>query len=262
MAPNIVRFDEHCSSTRIVFVSSDDSADASADAPTPPAAPDAEPGRDRRRRDGGARRGRRRRPEHARGRRPPRHRARRRCTRTSPARTSCSRRWSTGSRPTCRRSAVGNGPWQEQLKDAIRAHPQRLGRPSRPRPRLARNSPDRPERAASGSTGCSASCATPACPDQVIAYAVDILPLYGTATAYEESLYTAKELPDHGAQYIAELRVVLPLAAGRPLPAHRRAGGAADERGRARRALRVRAGRAGAGDRDDEGLTPTARGVN
>ena len=43
-------------------------------------------------------------------------------------------------------------------------------------------------------------------PDNVIAYAVDILPLYAIATAYEESLYTAKELPDSGAEYIAELR--------------------------------------------------------
>jgi hypothetical protein len=43
-------------------------------------------------------------------------------------------------------------------------------------------------------------------PDPVIAYAVDILPLYANATAYEESLYTAKELPDSGAEYIAQLR--------------------------------------------------------
>ena len=43
-------------------------------------------------------------------------------------------------------------------------------------------------------------------PEQVIAYAVDILPLYANATAYEESLYRALGLPDQGEEYIAELR--------------------------------------------------------
>ena len=43
-------------------------------------------------------------------------------------------------------------------------------------------------------------------PDQVIAYAADILPLYATATAYEESMYTAKKFPDGGAEFIAEMR--------------------------------------------------------
>ena len=40
-------------------------------------------------------------------------------------------------------------------------------------------------------------------PDQVCAYAVDILPLYATATAYEESLHAAK---DDDENFIEELQ--------------------------------------------------------
>ena len=56
---------------------------------------------------------------------------------------------------------VGNGPWQEQLKDAIRASAE-ASPPiaTSPGPRSA---PSRPARTpCAGSTACSASCATPA----------------------------------------------------------------------------------------------------
>lgn len=44
-------------------------------------------------------------------------------------------------------------------------------------------------------------------PDQVAAYACDLLPLYATATAYEESLYASAQItPTDLAGYIAEMR--------------------------------------------------------
>jgi len=102
-------------------------------------------------------------------------------------------------------AAVGNGPWQEQLKNAIRgirtglaAH-RDLARAS------LGNIPTGPNalRWVDGLLGVLRDAGLP---DHVIAYAVDILPLYATATAYEGSLYAAQGLPDSGAQYIAELR--------------------------------------------------------
>jgi AcrR family transcriptional regulator len=99
----------------------------------------------------------------------------------------------------------GAAPWQEQLKDAIRGVRRMLGAPRD----LARASlgtvPTGPNalRLIDALLGVLREAGLP---DQVIAYAVDVLPLYATATAYEESLYTAKELPDGGAQFVAELR--------------------------------------------------------
>jgi Tetracyclin repressor-like, C-terminal domain len=68
----------------------------------------------------------------------------------------------------------------------------------------------------------------------VIAYAVDILPLYATATAYEESLHAAKDW-EESPEFIAELQAffkALPpdrfpnfIALAEPLTA-----GAGDER--------------------------------
>ncbi len=44
-------------------------------------------------------------------------------------------------------------------------------------------------------------------PDQVIAYACDVLPMYVTAIAYEESLYARENIgPEQFAQYIDEMR--------------------------------------------------------
>ncbi len=44
-------------------------------------------------------------------------------------------------------------------------------------------------------------------PDKVIAYAIDIVPLYVVATAYEESLNSPKDDEgDRGAWFVAEMR--------------------------------------------------------
>lgn len=44
-------------------------------------------------------------------------------------------------------------------------------------------------------------------PDQVVAYAADLLPLYATAVAYEESLYAGQGLSEKDLErYVAELR--------------------------------------------------------
>jgi AcrR family transcriptional regulator len=46
-----------------------------------------------------------------------------------------------------------------------------------------------------------------ALPDQVIAYACDLLPLFATATAYEESLFASGDFTrDDAARYIADMR--------------------------------------------------------
>jgi AcrR family transcriptional regulator len=102
-------------------------------------------------------------------------------------------------------ASADGGPWKEQLKDAIRAMRRELGAHHD----LARASlgtiPTGPNalRWLDHMIGLLRHAGLA---DQTIAYAVDILPLYATATAYEESLYTAKELPDQGEQFIAEMR--------------------------------------------------------
>lgn len=100
---------------------------------------------------------------------------------------------------------IGAAPWQDQLKDAIRAMRQMFS----DHRDLARaslgNIPTGPNalRLINAVLGVLRDAGLP---DQVIAYAVDILPLYATATAYEESLYMAKDLPDEGEAFIAEMR--------------------------------------------------------
>jgi AcrR family transcriptional regulator len=110
--------------------------------------------------------------------------------------------------------AAGAAPWQEQIKDVIRA----MRRVMAAHRDLARgalgNIPTGPNalRLINATLGVLRDAGLP---DQVIAYAADILPLYATATAYEESLYAAKDMPDDGAEYIAELRryfAALPVA--------------------------------------------------
>jgi AcrR family transcriptional regulator len=100
---------------------------------------------------------------------------------------------------------VGAGTWQDQLKDAIRAIRRGLGA-HRDLARASLGTIPTGPNALVFMDGLLGVLRDAGLPDQVIAYAVDILPLYATATAYEESLYTAKEMPDSGAQYIAELR--------------------------------------------------------
>ncbi len=101
--------------------------------------------------------------------------------------------------------AVGAGAWQEQLKEAMRGIRRGLAAHRDLAGASLGTIPTGPNalRFIDGLLGVLLDAGLP---DQVIAYAVDILPLYATATAYEESLYTAKELPDRGEQFIAEMR--------------------------------------------------------
>jgi AcrR family transcriptional regulator len=100
---------------------------------------------------------------------------------------------------------IGKAPWQEQVKDAIRGIRRTLGAHRDLARATLGNIPTGPNalRLINATLGVMRDAGLP---DQVIAYAVDILPLYATATAYEESLYTAKELPDEGEAFIAEMR--------------------------------------------------------
>jgi AcrR family transcriptional regulator len=100
---------------------------------------------------------------------------------------------------------VGKGPWQEQLKDAIRAI--RAGMAAhRDLARASLGTVPTGPNALRWVNGLLGVLRDAGLPEQVIAYAVDILPLYANATAYEESLYSAKDMPGSGADYIAELR--------------------------------------------------------
>jgi AcrR family transcriptional regulator len=101
--------------------------------------------------------------------------------------------------------AVGAGPWQDQLKDMIRAMRRTLARHRDLARAVLGTIPTGPNalRLMDGMLGVLRDAGLP---EQVIAFAVDILPLYAVSTAYEESLRAAKDLPDEGAEFIAELR--------------------------------------------------------
>jgi AcrR family transcriptional regulator len=100
---------------------------------------------------------------------------------------------------------AGEAPWQEQLKDVIRNMRRVMAAHRDLAYGALGNIPTGPNalRLINATLGVLRGAGLP---DQVIAYAADILPLYATATAYEESLYAAKDMPDDGAEYIAELR--------------------------------------------------------
>jgi AcrR family transcriptional regulator len=99
----------------------------------------------------------------------------------------------------------GAAPWQEQVKDVVRGIRRVLAAHRDLAHASLGNIPTGPNalRVINGFLGVLRGASLP---EQVIAYAADILPLYATATAYEESLHAAKDLPDEGAEYIAELR--------------------------------------------------------
>jgi AcrR family transcriptional regulator len=86
----------------------------------------------------------------------------------------------------------GKGPWQEQIKEVIRGIRRELGAHRE----LAFGSlgtiPTGPNslRIINAMLGVMREAGLP---DQVIAFAVDILPLYATATAFEESLQSLKD---------------------------------------------------------------------
>jgi AcrR family transcriptional regulator len=97
--------------------------------------------------------------------------------------------------------AVGNGPWQDQLKDAVRAIRHSLGAHQDLARASLGNIPTGPN-ALTWVNGLLGVLLDAGLPPKVIAYAVDILPLYATATAYEESLEVDLD-PDY---YAVELR--------------------------------------------------------
>jgi AcrR family transcriptional regulator len=100
---------------------------------------------------------------------------------------------------------VGKAPWQDQLKDAIRGIRRGLGA-HRDLARASLGTIPTGPNALRWVNGLLGVLRDAGLPEHVIAYAVDILPLYANATAYEQSLYAAKDLPDSGAEYIADLR--------------------------------------------------------
>jgi AcrR family transcriptional regulator len=108
---------------------------------------------------------------------------------------------------------VGAAPWQDQLKDVIRAIRRALAA-HRDLAQANLGTIPTGEHALRLTDGVMGVLRAAGIPDQVIAYAVDILPLYATATAYEESLRAAKDDPE--SDFIAELQAFF-----RALPADR-----------------------------------------
>lgn len=99
---------------------------------------------------------------------------------------------------------VGAAPWQEQLKDVIRAIRSSLGA-HRDLSRASLGTIPTGPNALRVIDALLGVLRDAGLPDKVIAYAVDILPLYATSTAYEESIYEAKGMDGGGGAFIAEL---------------------------------------------------------
>jgi AcrR family transcriptional regulator len=96
--------------------------------------------------------------------------------------------------------------WQEQVKEGVRSMRATLGaHKDLARACLARI-PLGPN-ALRGSESLIGVLKAGGLPDQVIAYACDLLPLYATATAYEESLYAVlSPAPEDFMRFVAEMR--------------------------------------------------------
>jgi AcrR family transcriptional regulator len=106
---------------------------------------------------------------------------------------------------TIPRPVVGAAPWQDQLKDVIRNI----------RASFAAHRDLAQANLGTIPTGPNALALMDAMmgvlrdagiPGQIIAYAVDILPLYATATAYEESLHAAKDDAATVEEFVAQLQ--------------------------------------------------------
>lgn len=102
--------------------------------------------------------------------------------------------------------ASEDGPWQEQLKAGLRevralfARHRDLARASFARIPLGEN-------ALRASEWMIATLRRGELPTDVIAFACDLLPLYVTAIAYEESVYAGEQIsPEQLAEYVAEMR--------------------------------------------------------
>jgi AcrR family transcriptional regulator len=99
-----------------------------------------------------------------------------------------------------------DGPWQEQLKAGLRevralfARHRDLARASFARIPLGEN-------ALRASEWMIATLRRGQLPTDVIAFACDLLPLYVTAIAYEDSVYAGEQIsPEQLAEYVAEMR--------------------------------------------------------
>ena len=95
--------------------------------------------------------------------------------------------------------------WQEQLKELARSMRATFSRHRD----LARASFARiplGENALRGSEWLIALLRAGGLPEQVIAFAVDLLPLYVMAVSYEDSLYSSETSPEEVAKFIAEMR--------------------------------------------------------
>jgi AcrR family transcriptional regulator len=101
------------------------------------------------------------------------------------------------------RPVVGAAPWQEQLKGVIRDIRASLGAHRDLAQANLGTIPTGPH-ALDLMEAMMSVLRAAGIPDQVIAYAVDVLPLYATATAYEESIRAAKDDPE--SDFVAELR--------------------------------------------------------
>jgi AcrR family transcriptional regulator len=102
--------------------------------------------------------------------------------------------------------AVDDGPWQEQLKAGLRevralfARHRDLARASFARIPLGEN-------ALRASEWMIATLRRGQLPTDVIAFACDLLPLYVTAIAYEDSVYAGEQIsPEQLVEYVAEMR--------------------------------------------------------
>lgn len=96
--------------------------------------------------------------------------------------------------------------WQQQTKDAVRTMRAMLAAHND----IARGCLARiplGENALRGSEAMIAVVRAGGLPDQVIAYACDLLPLYATATAYEESLYAREySSPEQVGEFVEQVR--------------------------------------------------------
>ncbi len=96
--------------------------------------------------------------------------------------------------------------WQQQIKEGVRAMRAMLAAHND----IARGCLARiplGENALRGSEAMIGVLHAGGLPDQVIAYACDLLPLYATATAYEESLYAREySRPEQVGEFIGQLR--------------------------------------------------------
>jgi AcrR family transcriptional regulator len=102
--------------------------------------------------------------------------------------------------------SVGDGPWQEELKAGLRALRALFAR-HRDLARASFAHIPLGENALQASEWMIATLRRGELPTEVIAYACDLLPLYVTAIAYEESVYAGERISSEQlGDYVAQMR--------------------------------------------------------